>query len=103
MERNEGKFVIELLSDYKRSARRWFILSILLLITLFSTIALYEFKEASYDYITITQDGDLNNVNSGSGSQGNITNGDLSDYEDYEYDSGLGEESGGVLNGVSGS
>ena len=65
---------------------------------LFSTIALYELKEVSYDYITIAQDGDLNNVNSG--SQGNITNGDLSD---YEYDSGLGEESGGVLNGVSGS
>ena len=98
MERNEGKFVIDLLSEYKRSARRWFIISILLLITLFSTIALYELKEASYDYINIAQDGDLNNVNSG--SQGNITNGDLSD---YEYDSGLGEESGGVLNGVSGS
>lgn len=94
MERNEDRFVIELLAEYKRSARRWFIMSILLLMALFATIALYEFKEASYDYITIAQDGDLNNVNSG--TQGNITNGDL------PIDSDL-EESGGVLNGVSGS
>ena len=91
----ENKFVVELLAEYKRSARRWFIMSILLLIILFSTIALYEFKEASYEYITIEQAGDLNNINSSSSSQGNITN------QDFTED--LIEESGGVVDGDTGS
>lgn len=91
----ENKFVVELLAEYKRSARRWFIISILLLIILFSTIALYEFKEASYEYITIEQDGDLNNINNSGSSQGNISN------QDFAED--VIEESGGVVDGDTGS
>lgn len=92
MEREQDRFVLELLSEYKKSSKRWFIMSILLLIVLFTTIGFYEFKEASYDYITIAQDGDLNNINSG--EQGNIINGD-SDSELFE--------SGGVVDGNAGS
>ena len=92
MEREQDRFVLELLSEYKKSSKRWFIMSILLLIALFATIGFYEFKEASYDYITIAQDGDLNNINSG--EQGSIINGD-SDSELLE--------SGGVVDGNTGS
>lgn len=99
MERTNEKFVLELLAEYKRSASRWFIISILLLIILFSTIALYEFKESCYEYITIEQEGDLNNINSG--TQGNITNKDLD--KDLEEDISDLEESGGVLDGASSS